>query len=37
MMITWKENVNLYAKVLKEKNTAMPILFWELDKIYKQL
>ena len=22
-----------YEKVLKEKNTAMSILFWELDKI----
>ena len=27
MMITWKENVNRYAKVLKEKNTVMSILF----------
>ena len=35
MMITWKENVDRYAKVLKEKNgpTVMSILFWELDKI----
>ena len=30
MMITWKENVNRYAKVLKEKNTVMSILFLEL-------
>ena len=30
LMITWKENVNRYAKVLKEKNTVMSILFWEL-------
>ena len=25
-MITWKENVNRYAKFLKEKNTAMSIV-----------
>ena len=33
MMITWKENVNRYTKVLKEKNTVMSTLFRELDKI----
>ena len=27
------KQIGLYAKVLKEKKTAMSILFWELDKI----